>query len=307
MTNNLTEINVVGKDKTGLIAQITSLLFERGINIEDLDQAVRDGVFRMTMHVDTSEMVCTKETLREALYDLGEELNVDIRVRFPDDKEIKGIAVLVTKEQHCLKKLLEIQSEGNLEAEIRVIIGNYDDLEHIAEAYGIPFFDIGGDNGQPDEDKLLDVLEEYNIDLVILARYMRILSPDIVFRYEGRIINIHPSLLPSFPGAQAYRQAIEEGVRITGVTAHYVTTDLDQGPIITQRAFNVPDEASPETLKEKGKPLESKALLEAIRIHLNDDITIHRGRTELRDGENKYQLGMPEKINKQIVSKSIDD
>jgi len=127
------------------------------------------------------------------------------------------------------------------------------------------------------------LLAEYNADLIVLARYMRILSPDVVFRYESRIINVHPSLLPSFPGASAYMQAIEEGVRIAGVTAHYVTTDLDQGPIITQRAFNVPDDASEEELQQIGQPLEAEALLEAIRLHLADEVTVHRGRTKLRD------------------------
>jgi len=121
------------------------------------------------------------------------------------------------------------------------------------------------------------LLAEYNADLIVLARYMRILSPDVVFRYESRIINVHPSLLPSFPGASAYMQAIEEGVRIAGVTAHYVTTDLDQGPIITQRAFNVPDDASEEELQQIGQPLEAEALLEAIRLHLADEVTVHRG------------------------------
>jgi formyltetrahydrofolate deformylase len=123
---------------------------------------------------------------------------------------------------------------------------------------------------------------------------MRILSPNVVFRYEDRIINVHPSLLPSFPGAAAYRQATEEGVRIAGVTAHYVTTDLDQGPIITQRAFDVPDDASVADLRERGQPLEAEALLEAVRLHLDDAVTVHRGRTSLRDGVDAadYRLGL---------------
>ena len=111
-----------------------------------------------------------------------------------------------------------------------MVIGNHDDLEPLAAHYGLEFHDIGDEKGIPDEGHLLELLDEYETDLVVLARYMRILGPEVVFRYEDRIINVHPSLLPAFPGAEAYRQAREDGVRIAGVTAHYVTTDLDQGP-----------------------------------------------------------------------------
>ncbi|ACV47542.1 MULTISPECIES: formyltetrahydrofolate deformylase [Halomicrobium] len=307
MTHDLTEITVVGDDDTGLIAEVTSLLFERSINIEDLDQAVREGVFRMTMHVDTGEMVCTEATLRNDLHDLGDELGVDVQVRFPADRETQSIAVLVTKESHCLEALFEAWASGNLGADIDVVIGNHPDLRPLAEKYDVPFHDIGDEKGTPDEGELLDLLSEYNADLIVLARYMRILSPDVVFRYESRIINVHPSLLPAFPGASAYMQAIEEGVRIAGVTAHYVTTDLDQGPIITQRAFNVPDDATEEQLQQIGQPLEAEALLEAIRLHLEDEVTVHRGRTKLRNADEvDAQLGAPRELDEQNPDRPID-
>ncbi|WP_123537874.1 formyltetrahydrofolate deformylase [Halosimplex salinum] len=307
MTRELTEIVVVGEDDTGLIAEITSLLFERNINIEDMDQAVREGVFRMTMRVDTSEMIVKEETLRENLNDLGDELGVDVQVRFPDDRETQGIAVLVTKESHCLEAIFEAWASGDLDADVEVVIGNHSDLEPLAEKYDVPYHDIGDEKGTPDEDELLDLLAEYDADLVVLARYMRILSPDVVFRYEDRIINVHPSLLPAFPGASAYMQAIEEGVRIAGVTAHYVTTDLDQGPIITQRAFNVPDDATEEELQQIGQPLEAEALLEAIDLHLNDEVTVHRGRTTLRDPEAAdAQLGAPSDLDQANPDRPID-
>ncbi|MGQ4557451.1 formyltetrahydrofolate deformylase [Halobellus sp. GM3] len=294
MTNDLTEITVVGGDKTGLVANVTTLLFERGINVEDIDQAVRDGVFRMTLHADTSEMVCTESTLRDALSDLGADLGVDIRVRFPTDRETRRIAALVTKESHCLEALLQARADGGLDAEIAVVIGNHDDLEPLADAYDVPFVDVGDETGVPDETRLLEVLDDHDIDLVALARFIRILSPEVVFRYEDRIINVHPSLLPAFPGAKAYRQAKEEGIRIAGVTAHYVTTDLDQGPIITQRAFDVPDDASVEELRERGQPLEAEAFLEAIQLHLDAAVSSHRGRTSLRESADAddYQLGL---------------
>ena len=307
VTREFTEITVVGEDDTGLIANVTSLLFERGINIEDLDQAVREGVFRMTMRVDTAEMVCTEEKLRTDLQELGAELGVDVQVRFPADRETQQIAVLVTKESHCLEAIFEAQANGTLGADVSVVIGNHSDLEPLADSYEVPFHDIGDEKGTPDEDELLDLLAEYDADLIVLARYMRILSPDVVFRYDKRIINVHPSLLPSFPGAEAYLQALEEGVRIAGVTAHYVTTDLDQGPIITQRAFNVPPDGDVEELQRIGQPLEADALLEAVDLHLNDEIAVHRGRTRLRDPEQtSAQLGAPSALDDASPDHPVD-
>jgi formyltetrahydrofolate deformylase len=305
----LTEITVVGDDDTGLVARITTLLFERAINVEDIDQAVRDDLFRMTMHVDTSEMETSRDDLREELHDLGEDLGVDVRVRFPADRETRRMAVLVTKESHCLERLCEAAAAGELDAELSVVIGNHPDLQPVATEYGIPFHDVGDAEGNPDEEELLDLLTEYDTDLVVLARYMRILGPNVVFRYEGRILNVHPSLLPAFPGAKAYRQAVEAGVRIAGVTAHYVTTDLDQGPIVAQRAFNVPDGAGVGTLKERGQPLEAEVLLEAIRLHLADDVAVHRGRTELREeaDESEYQLDMGPELDRATPDQPTDE
>jgi formyltetrahydrofolate deformylase len=138
-------------------------------------------------------------------------------------------------------------------------------------------------------------LAEYDVDLIVLARYMRILSPEVVFRYEGRIINVHPSLLPAFPGAEAYRQAKDAGVRVAGVTAHYVTTDLDQGPVIAQRAFDVPPGADVAEIKRRGQPLEADVLLNAVRLHLADAIAIHRGTVHVREDTTvDAQLGLSE-------------
>lgn len=307
LTRDLTEITVVGEDDTGLIAGVTNLLFERGINIEDLDQAVRDDVFRMTTRVDTSEMVCTREKLRDDLDELGDDLGVDVRVRFPSDREARRMAVLVTKESHCLEAIFDAWENDELDAEVSVVVGNHSDLKPLADERDVPFHDVGDEKGTPDEGRILELLEEYEIDLVVLARYMRILSPDVVFRYENRIINVHPSLLPAFPGAEAYMQAIEEGVRVAGVTAHYVTTDLDQGPIITQRVFNVPPDAEAEDLRRIGQPLEADALLDAIDLHLNDAVAVHRGKTRVRDGEDvEARLGAPEELDEVLPDKPVD-
>jgi formyltetrahydrofolate deformylase len=307
VTSDFTEITVVGQDDTGLIARITSLLFERGVNIEDLDQAVREGVFRMTMHVDASGMTLTESELRDSLAALGADLDLDIRVRFPADRVTSTASRLTARESHCLEALLDARRSGALDAEISVVVGNHDDLAGIAEREGVPFYDVGDASGNPDEEWLLDILDEHAVDLVVLARYMRILSPNVVFRYEDRIINVHPSLLPSFPGAEAYRQAIEAGVRIAGVTTHYVTTDIDQGPIIVQRAFDVPDDASAEELERRGQPLEADALVEAVRLHLNDALAVHRGRTRLREaGEGDARLGLPTEIEALNPTEPVD-
>ena len=304
--SELTEITLIGDDDTGLVARVTSLLFERGINIEDIDQAVRDGVFRMSLAVDISEMVCTREKLSADLHELADELGLDVQVRFGTDHETRQIAVLVTKESHCLEALFEAWTNDRLGADIAVVIGNHDELEPLAAHYDVPFHDVGTETGEQNESKLLELLASYDVDLIVLARYMRILSPNVVFRYEDRIINVHPSLLPAFPGAEAYRQAIEAGVRVAGVTAHYVTTDLDQGPIITQRAFSVPDDADPETLKRRGQPLEADALLEAVRMHLHGDVSVHRGRTTVRENGERYQLGLPESVDEAIPDRPVD-
>ena len=289
----LTEIVVVGDDDTGLVARVTSLLFERGCNIEDLDQAVRQGVFRMRLRADTSEMVCKPETLREDLADLGDDLGVDVRVHFPHEEEGHRIGLLVTKEAHAPRAVLEACADDTLDAEVAVMAGNRDTLESLADDHDVPFVDVGDESGSHDETQLLSVLERYNVDCIALARFMRILSPEVVFRYEGRILNVHPSLLPAFPGAEAYRQAVEEGARVAGVTAHYVTTDLDQGPIVAQRGFPVPPNADVDDLKERGQPLESEALVAALRAHLDDALVIRRGRTELREDADpsEYDLG----------------
>ena len=188
------------------------------------------------------------------------------------------------------------------------MIANHGDLEPLADEYGVPFYDIGDEKGTPDESRILELLGEYDADLIVLARYMRILSPNVVFRYEDRIINIHPLLLPASPGTGFYRQAIEKGVRVAGSTAHYVTTDLDQGPIIAQRAFDVPDDATVEDLRERGQPLEAEVLVEAVRAHLADAVTTHRGRTRLRDpdSEGDYQLGLSDVVNEVTPDRPVD-
>lgn len=306
MNSELTEITVIGEDDTGLVAQITKLLFEHGANVENLDQAVRDDVFRMTMHAETTEIDCSREELRDELEDLCDALGVDVRIRYPETDEQQSLAVLVTKESHCLEALLDEAKSGDLDANVEVVIGNHSRLRPLAEEHDVPFFDIGDEDGTPDEDELLDLLDAYDVDLIALARYIRILSPEVVFRYQNRIINVHPSLLPAFPGASAYMQAIEAGVRVAGVTAHYVTPELDQGPIITQRAFNVPNDPTEEELRRRGQPLEAEALVEAIKLHLDDNLVVARGKTHVREEGEDVQLGLSREVEQLLPDEPVD-
>ncbi len=273
-----TEITVIGKDKKGVIARFTMFLFENNINIEDLDQNVIKGMFSMTLHADTSNMRCTKQELENKLQNLAQELGMEIKLRFPGSIIKPKMAILVTKEQHCLEAIIHEWKNNNLNVDIPCILGSCDDLRLIAERENIDFTVYDSSDRHDNEMRMLKKIEELEVDFIVLARYMKILSPDFVWRFENRIINIHPSLLPAFPGAQAYRQAHEKGVRVAGVTAHFVTMDLDQGPIITQQCFSISGKDSVEEIKRKGRELEANALVQAIKLYLSGDLKIHWGK-----------------------------
>ncbi len=273
-----TEITVIGNDKKGVIARFTMFLFKNNVNIEDLDQNVIKGMFSMTLHADTSNMSCSKKQLEQKLVALAKEIGMEVKVRFPGSIDKPKMGILVTKEMHCLNAILDEYKQGSLNVDIPCIIGSRDDLSRIAEQHNIDFSVYNSSDRHENETGMLKKLEEREVDFIVLARYMKILSPDFVWRYEHRIINIHPSLLPAFPGAQAYRQAHEKGVRVAGVTAHFVTMDLDQGPIISQRAFTISDKDNVETIKKTGQSLEAEALVEAVKLYLSGDLTVHWGK-----------------------------
>jgi len=302
MNPNLTEVTVIGDDDTGVLTRVTSVLFEHDVELEELDQQEEQGVFRVKALADTSD---TEESALEAdLAAACDDLDVDLRVRFPEDQGGDSVGILVTKESHCLEAMLDAVENGALDADVEVVIGNHSMLADIAEEHDVPFYDVGDENGNPDESEILRLFDEYGVDVVALARYIQILSPELVFHYENRIINVHPSLLPAFPGAAAYRQAVNGGARIAGATAHYVTPNLDQGPIITQRAFNVPDDAEEADLKEQGQPLEADALIEAIRLHVQGALDVADGRTYVDDAD--ADLGLPAEIRELNPSEPTD-
>jgi len=204
---------------------------------------------------------------------LGKKLGMEVSV-YHEINSQKNIAVFVTKESHCLETLLDANAKKQLKGRISVIVGTERTLESLAKKASIPFVLVDEKDQQEAEDHLIEVTKKYDIDLVVLARYMRIMTPNFVWRYPHRIINIHPSLLPAFPGAFAYAQAFERGTKIVGVTAHYVTEELDQGPIIFQDSFRVDSTDTFETIRQKGQRLEADTLLKAVKMHLEGKLEV---------------------------------
>ena len=263
-------ITVVGKDREGVVAAFTNLIFQKQGNIEKINQNVMKELFGMHLEASFSKEIDVKKFDKE-LQDLGSQLGMEVSVYHEINSE-KNIAIFVTKEPHCLDALISAKSQ--LKGTINVIVGTEKTLESIAKKAGIPFVLVDEKDQQKAEDHLIDVTKKYDVDLVVLARYMRIMTPNFVWRYPHRIINIHPSLLPAFPGAFAYAQAYERGAKIIGVTAHYVTEELDQGPIIFQDSFKVDSSDTLETIKKKGQELEAQTLLKAVKMHLEGKLEV---------------------------------
>lgn len=263
-------ITVVGKDREGVVAAFTNLIFQEQGNIEKINQNVIKGLFGMHLEASFSKEIDVKKFDKE-LQDLGKEFTMEVSV-YHEINSDKNIAVFVTKEAHCLESL--IAGRNQLKGNISVIVGTEKTLEPMARKAGIPFVLVDDKDQQKAEDHLIEVSRKYDIDLVVLARYMRIMNPNFVWRYPHRIINIHPSLLPAFPGASAYAQAFERGAKIVGVTAHYVTEELDQGPIIFQDSFNVDSSDTLDTIKKKGQKLEAATLLKAVKMHLEGKLEV---------------------------------
>ncbi|MCL4255307.1 MAG: formyltetrahydrofolate deformylase, partial [Anaerolineae bacterium] len=228
-------------DRRGLVAAITDFIFRRNGNILHLDQHVdtEHNIFFMRVQWDLAQFEIPKEKIAPAFAPLAEQYEMDWRVHFSDERQ--RMAIFVSKEDHCLYDMLSRWQSGEWQVDIPLIISNHPTLEHVAQKFDIPFhlFSISKDNKADQERAQLDLLKTHQIDLVVLARYMQIISADFIAQYPNGIINIHHSFLPAFPGAKPYHQAYERGVKIIGATSHYVTADLDAGPIIEQDVTRV--------------------------------------------------------------------
>ena len=270
MKKTVVGITVVGKDREGIVATFTNFAFSKGGNIEKVNQNVIKSLFGMYLEVSFSKIVDIKKFDAE-IQRLAKKEKMDVSTHHETNSQ-KNIAILVTKEPLCLQTFLA--NTKSLKGKISVIIGTEKTLEPLAKKAKIPFVVVNDKNQQKAEEKIIDICKKYNIDLISLARYMRILSPNFVWRYPNRIINIHPSLLPAFPGALAYAQAYERGTKIVGVTSHYVTENLDQGPIIFQDSFKVDPNDTLEKIKAKGQKLEAETLLKATKMHLENKLEV---------------------------------
>ena len=280
MNKTTVEITVVGKDHEGVVAGFTNFIFHKGGNIEKINQNVIKGLFGMYLEASFTQKIDIKKFDQE-VRDLARRLKMEVNTHHEATVR-KRVAVLVTKEAHCLEPLLDAYKKKQLKGEISVIIGTEKTLSLLARRSKISFVLVNDVDQSKAEEKILSILKRYNIDLIVLARYMRILSPNFVWRYPNRIINIHPSLLPAFPGAFAYVQAYERGAKIVGCTAHYVTEDLDQGPIIFQDAFAIDSNETVESLKKKGRRLEARTLLEAVKLHLERRLEVYWGKVHVK-------------------------
>jgi formyltetrahydrofolate deformylase len=270
MKKTVVGITIVGKDREGIVAVFTNFAFSKGGNIEKVNQNVIKGIFGMYLEISFSKSVDI-EKFNVEIQDLSKKEKMDVSIHHETNSQ-KNIAVLVTKEPLCLETI--IANSKSLKGKISVIIGTEKTLEPLAKKANIPFVVVEEKIQQDAEKKIIQICKKYNIDLISLARYMRILNPNFVWRYPNRIINIHPSILPAFPGASAYAQAYERGTKIVGVTSHYVTENLDQGPIIFQDSFKVDPSDTLEKIKTKGQRLEANMLLKAMKMHLENKLEV---------------------------------
>lgn len=267
-------------DRKGLLASVVDFFYSRGYNILKCQQHTDsfEKRFFMRIELDASDMKTSRKELEDEFSVLASSLSLEWSCHWSDYKT--RMAILVSKTSHCLYDLLSRQHEGELNAEIPLIISNHPDLERVAEQFRIPYYCLPvGDDKKAQEEKVRELLRKFHIDLVVLARYMQILSSDFTDEWKNRIINIHHAFLPAFQGANPYKRAYERGVKMIGATAHYASEDLDQGPIIEQNVVRVSHELTPEGLREVGKDCEKQVLSTAVKAHLEHRIIVYQNRT----------------------------
>ncbi|MFI7015591.1 formyltetrahydrofolate deformylase [Streptomyces sp. NPDC050164] len=267
-------------DRKGIVHAVSSYLFMTGCNIEDSQQfGDHDtGLFFMRVHFSADAPV-TLDKLRASFAAIGDSFQMDWQINRADEK--MRILLMVSKFGHCLNDLLFRARTGALPVEIAGVVSNHTDFAELVGSYNIPFHHIPvtKDTKPEAEARLLDIVRDEGVELVVLARYMQVLSDDLCKALSGRIINIHHSFLPSFKGAKPYHQAHARGVKLIGATAHYVTADLDEGPIIEQEVERVGHDVTPEGLVAIGRDVECQALARAVKWHAERRILLNGRRT----------------------------
>ena len=269
-------------DKQGILAAVTEFFNENRGNIIYLDQHVdhEEELFYMRVEWELEKFAIPREKIADYFETLiARKFAMTFSLHFSDKRP--RMAVFVSTMSHCLFDILARYTAGDWETDIPVIISNHDTLRPVAQSFGIDFqlVEINSKNKILQEQKEIEILEQYNIDFVVLARYMQVLSDQFVSHYPNRIINIHHSFLPAFAGAKPYQAAHERGVKIIGATSHYVTTELDAGPIITQDIVRISHIDTIDSLIRKGRDLEKIVLSEAVYQHLQRKILVYNNRT----------------------------
>ena len=272
-------------DKSGLVARISHFIFERGGNILDLDEHVdpEEGIFFVRLAWDMTKFSISPDDLKAAFLPLAKEFRADWDIHLPGQK--RKVAIFVSKSDHCIREILWRYELGEYNIDIPLVISNHPDLEPLIAQYNIPLhvFPISKENKKDQERKEMVLLSTHNIDTVVLARYMQILSEEFVEKYPNRIINIHHSFLPAFAGSDPYRQAYKRGVKIIGATSHYVTRELDEGPIIEQDIVKISHKDSLQKLKQKGRDMERLVLARALQYHIENRILVRGQKTIIFD------------------------
>jgi formyltetrahydrofolate deformylase len=268
-------------DRKGLVAALGQLLYGHGVNILDASQHtdLGAGQFFQRIFMDLRELHTDRIALERAIGEVADRFAMRWELRYSD--RLRRMALMVSKYDHCLQDLLWRYRAGELQCELPLIVSNHPDLEHVASAYGVAFhhFAVSTDTRGTQERAILDLFASERIDLVVLARYMQVLSADFCQQYGERMINIHHSFLPAFVGGKPYHQAYERGVKIIGATAHYVTSDLDQGPIIEQDVARVTHRDTVDDMVRKGRDLERLVLARAVRAQLDNRVLVYRNKT----------------------------
>ena len=286
MANGVTAVLLLScRDQKGLVAAVSDFLYRNDGNIVHADQHTdhEEDVFLQRVEWQLDGFGVPRDGIAEAFRPIAERFDMTWSLRFSD--EVPRVAILVSKLYHCLYDILARWRLGDLHAAIPLVISNHPDGQSIVEDFGIEFrhLPVTTPTKGEQERRLIDALVEQRIDLVIMARYMQVLSDDVVGRYPNRIINIHHSFLPAFAGARPYHQAHERGVKIIGATAHYATKLLDQGPIIDQDVVRVSHRDSVADLVRKGGDLEKLVLARAVDLHLRNRVLVYGNKTVVFD------------------------
>lgn len=268
-------------DRKGIVASLAQVLYGHGANILDSDQHTDGvaGLFFQRIRFDLATLTTDKVALEHGIKEVGERFQMDWRLAY--GHQVRKVAIFASKQEHCLYDLLIRYRAGELACEVGMVISNHEEAGRIAKHFEVPFhhLPVTAASKAEAEEKAIELITSNGIDLIVLARYMQILSAEFVAKFPSRIINIHHSFLPAFVGANPYRQAYVKGVKMIGATSHYVTAELDQGPIIEQATIRCSHADSVDDLVRKGRDLEKRVLAAAVRWHLEDRILVYAGKT----------------------------